>query len=56
VDHCFQLHPEMRPASYVTGKSPREKNLEAKVAKLERNLKSFASFAQISELHAGGSC
>ena len=35
VDHCFQLHPRMRPASYVTGKSPREQSLEAKVAELE---------------------
>jgi hypothetical protein len=32
VDHCFQLQPEMRPASYVTRKSPREQSLEAKVA------------------------
>jgi hypothetical protein len=55
VDHCFQLHHEMRPASYVTGKSPREQSLEAKVAELEQKLKSFASFTQISESHAGGS-
>ena len=55
VDYCFQLHPEMRPASYLTGKSPREQSLEAKVAELEQKLKSSASFAQIFEPHAGGS-
>ena len=54
MDHCFQLHPEMRPASYVTGRSPREQSLEAKVAELEQKLKSSASFAQISEPHVGG--
>jgi len=30
-DHCFQLHPELRPASYVSTKSQREKTFEAKV-------------------------
>ena len=55
VDHCFQLHHGMRPASYVTGKSPREQSLEAKVAELEQKLKFSASFAHISEPHAGGS-
>jgi hypothetical protein len=44
VNHCFQLHHEMRPASYVTGKVSREQSLEAKVAELEQKLKSFASF------------
>ena len=53
MDHCFQLHPEMRPANYVIVKSPREHCLEAKVAKLEQKLKSSASFAQISEPRAG---
>ena len=55
MDHCSQLHSGMRPASYVTGKFPREQGLEAKVAELEQKLKSFASFAQISEPHTGGS-
>jgi hypothetical protein len=55
VDHYFQLYPEMRPASYIIGKSPRKQSLEAKVAELEQKLKSSASFAKISELHAGGS-
>jgi hypothetical protein len=49
VDHCFQLHPEMRP-----GKSLREQSLEAKVAELEQKLKSSASSVQISDPHAGG--
>jgi hypothetical protein len=44
----------MRPASYVTGKCPREQSLEAKVAELDQKLKSSAYFAQISEPHAGG--
>jgi hypothetical protein len=55
VDHCFQLHPERRPANYVQGKSQREQTLEAKVAELEQQLKSSASFAQIVEPHAGAS-
>ena len=54
MDHCFQLHPEIRPANYVTSKSPREQSLEAKVAELKQKLKSFAFFTQISEPHVGG--
>jgi hypothetical protein len=46
VDHCFQLHSDMRPASYIIGKSPREQSFEAKVAELEQKLKSSASFVK----------
>ena len=54
MDHCFQLHNEMRPASYVTCKSLREQILEVNVKKLKQKLKFSASSAQISEPHAAG--
>ena len=44
-DHCFKLHPELRPTSSGLAKSEREKTLEMKIAELEDKLKTSASLA-----------